>query len=1197
MGWLRKTRIFLISSVAVALIILAVAFTLLRSMLPHATGYIAEIERGISSQIGLPVSIGSLDAEMHWFTPRLKVLNLVIYKENGKDKLINLTEATISLAYYESLKFMMPVAGTVSLHGAELFIERHPHGKWVVQGFELYERESSRDSEELIELILSADIALIDSRIHWRDYTGRSRNVDFDDATVRLENDLDSQFVEIDVRLPADLGQRFRIVAQLKGDLRDLQSLEAKLQVTGTGLILDNWVNTTSLKEFVQASGKIDVSLWTHIDNANILRFASDINATDLQLVNIDNRRKTWRADTLKTKVFWRTLSQQGWQLDVRDLHMQIANSTWPENTNITIANSESDWHVAASYLKPADILPLLNVLPGGIDVSAITAKADFVPAGEFFGLEALVGLTETPSLQLSTRFNDVAIVLADRGLSVSGLDGEVAIANQRSELLLASNNVIADTGGLLRWPVQLDRLEGKLEIQVDEDILRLKSPALVLNNQHIQTVTRLYAEIFSDKKVFLDMQTNLANGKGEYAHKYIPTSIVPDGLVDWLDNAFVGGYVPSGSFLFRGVANDYPFRQCEGIMQALFDVEGGTLHFLDGWPDVHNAAATVRFDNTSLSVENAHSYEKNGSRAMLNAVIPDLKDALLSINVNIEAPADEVQQYIWNSGLEPILGRAAEHVQASGQTEIEIDIDVPLGKRRKVEEELKIDGKIKLIDNELFFPVADYQLTDLNGKLAFSTSSVHGEDIEGKFYGQPVAIRVATTEDGPSPETRFYLSGIWAIDTLLSVFDWRHPTLLDGQSHWDVVMHVPRNDTDYDLKFNASSDLVGLKIGFSDIIDKPAQESVPVSIEYKILGNAHSVDVVSTDLLDLSATLDEDENWRFDIASPVVTGEGKINANLDRDTTARFDFDFLNLTAFVIANHGSTGNWNLKASNVPSLEVIIDRFVWNDWKLANVEVASDRHPRGMVVNMIKVNDPHLRVNGRGSWLRRSWRMDEETTFSFKLSSSNLGDTLQNLGYSRYVDKSKMEAALHWHWPGAPYSFSWESLSGNTSVELDKGIMSDIEPGAGGRFLGLFNLLHLPKRLGLDFADVYKKGFVFESVTGTYVFGNGDAVTQDTEISASAADLTMMGRIGVADQDYDLVTIVRPHSSVATFAGGTLVAGPTIGVGLALLQEIFDLDLLGKDIYTIKGPWSAPVVKSITNDADDEPEDLFDDFE
>ena len=155
----------------------------------------------------------------------------------------------------------------------------------------------------------------------------------------------------------------------------------------------------------------------------------------------------------------------------------------------------------------------------------------------------------------------------------------------------------------------------------------------------------------------------------------------------------------------------------------------------------------------------------------------------------------------------------------------------------------------------------------------------------------------------------------------------------------------------------------------------------------------------------------------------------------------------------------------------------------------------------------------------------------------------------------------------------------------------------DIDPGAGGRFLGLFNLIHLPKRLSLDFADVYKKGFVFDSIRGTYVFGGGDAITQDTEIRASAADMTMMGRIGVADQDYDLVAIVRPHSSVATFAGGTLVAGPTIGVGLVLLQEIFGLDLLGKDLYAITGTWDSPVINKVTSDDDEEPEDLFDEFE
>jgi uncharacterized protein YhdP len=388
---------------------------------------------------------------------------------------------------------------------------------------------------------------------------------------------------------------------------------------------------------------------------------------------------------------------------------------------------------------------------------------------------------------------------------------------------------------------------------------------------------------------------------------------------------------------------------------------------------------------------------------------------------------------------------------------------------------------------------------------------------------------------------------------------------------------------------------LEGVNIGFSDIIQKPADEIVPVEVDFKLLNEARRLVVKSPDRLELQATIDDDNNWQFDVFSPVATGKGKINASLDVSTTTDIDFDFLNLSAFMSGDGTTARKWGINASKIPSLRLKANSFEWKDWKFSNVEFGSDHHPRGMVINKIRINDPHLQVSGKGSWLRRSWRLDEETTFSFKVSSPNIGDTLQRLGYSRYVDKSELQATLHWSWPGAPYKFNWSAMSGNTSVAFEKGVVSNVEPGAGGRFLGMFNLLHLPKRLSLDFADVYKKGFVFDSIRGTYVFGSGDAITQDTEISASAADLTMMGRIGVADQDYDLVTIVRPHSSVATFAGGTLVGGPTIGVGLVLLQEIFGLDLLGKEIYTITGEWDDPVINQVTS-GNEESEDLFDEF-
>jgi len=1196
MGWIRKIRICLLSSVAVALIVLAVAFTVLRTLLPHATGYIAEIENGISAQIGLPVSIGSLDADMHWFTPRLKVLDLVIYKEGGKEKLFTLTEANFSLAYIDSIRLMMPMVGDISLHGAEVFVERHPKGKWVIQGFELYERESTSGSEELIDLILNADIALIDSRLHWRDFTGRSRNMDFDDATIALENHLGRQYIDIDVGLPADMGERFRVVAELEGDLRDLMGLEARLHVSGSGLIFSNWIDTTRIKEFVRGSGRLDTELWVHINKANITRFSSRISATDLVLANTADADKRWFAKRLQTNVFWRQLNQ-GWRLDVRNLNLQMGDTAWRESADIVVANDESDWRVLASYLKPADMLPLMDVLPEVVDISAFKDYLAYVPAGEFFNFEAIFTEDVVPDLQLSTGFSNLDLNIPDRGIAVWGLDGALEIDSMKAALLLEASDVVARTGDLFRWPFELDRISGKVELELADDGLEISTSALHVSNQHIETVTRASVDISSDRQVFIDLHTNGANGIGKYAHRYVPASIMSESLVAWLDAAFVEGYVPEGSFIFHGMANEFPFDDHQGVMQVKFDVKDGRLHFLDGWPDIRNSSATVRFHNAALFVENGRSRDKSGSTAEVSASIPDLRDALLKISGTVRAGADEMQQYIWNSGLDPILGRASEQFQADGQAEVDIDIDVPLGRKRRETERLKVSGDVAFFGNELYFPVTDYLLTDLNGRLSFTTTGLNGDDIRGRFYGQPVRIDVETVEDGERPETQFHLSGNWSIESLLKKYNWDRTSIIGGSSDWDVVMHVPHKAVDYNVMFDAFSNLEGVKIGMSEIISKPAVQAAPLKVNLKILGDAHQLKVVSDNRLDLSATVDDANNWVFDVASPVVTGKGKINADFDIATTGEFDLDFLNLSAFMSGDGRTAQMWKIKASNFPPLRLKSQTFVWQDWRLSNVEFETDHHPRGMVINKITVRDPLVQVTGKGSWLRRSWRLDEETTFSFKVTSQNIGDTLEHLGYSRYVDKSDMQATLHWQWPGAPYRFSWDALTGNTSVDFGNGIMTDVDPGAGGRFLGLFNLLHLPKRLGLDFADVYEKGFVFDSINGTYVFGGGDAITQDTEISASAADMTMMGRIGVADQDYDLVAIVRPHSSVATFAGGTLIAGPTIGVGLMVLQEIFGLELLGKDLYRIQGSWSDPEIKKIIDDSGEESEDLFDETE
>ncbi len=806
--------------------------------------------------------------------------------------------------------------------------------------------------------------------------------------------------------------------------------------------------------------------------------------------------------------------------------------------------------------------------------------------SAELYNFEAIFSQGEELDLDLDlqTAFRDVGFRVAEKNIALHGVDGHIDIDGKEARLRLYSDNSQITIGDLFRWPLQFDSIEGDLNINMVDDVITLHSEQLATGNAHIETISRLHAEISPDKKVYLDMQTNVANGSSKYAYKYVPASILSEGLINWLDNAFVGGYVPSGGFIFHGIANDYPFNNGEGVMEALFNVEDGTLHFLDGWPDVNHASGIVRFHNASLMVENAHSVEDHGGEAMVTANIPDLKDAMLNVSGHVIAPAVELQQYIWNSGLDSILGRTVERFQASGIAEINLDLNVPLGESRvKLNEKLTAKGDLTFKDNELFFPVTNFLLSGLNGKLSFTEDSLQGEGIEGNFYGQPVYINVKHGDTDGIPGTQFHLNGDWHVNSLLKKYDWDYPSVLDGTSHWDVVVHVPHKATDYNVMFDASSDLKGVMVGFSKTIQKNKDISLPISMQFKMLGEAQSLSVNIQDKLDLVAQNDEEDYWQFNVTSPVMSGEGRVEATLDKNSTASFNLDYLNLSAFMTGDGDTADRWGIKASNVPSIRLSTKKLDWKDWSFNKVSFETDHHPRGMVVNNFKIDDPHFQISGKGSWLRRSWRLNEETTLSFTMSSPNIGDTLQRLGYSRFVDGSDINATLNWSWPGEPYNFSWGHLSGNTQVEMDQGVISDIDPGAGGKFLALFNIMHLPKRLTLNFRDVYKEGFGFDAMSGSYIFADGDAITQDTEIRASAADITMMGRIGVVDLDYDLVSVVRPHSGVATFAGATIVGGPTIGVGIVLLQEIFGFDLLGKELYSIKGSWDEPEIELLTS--------------
>jgi len=147
-------------------------------------------------------------------------------------------------------------------------------------------------------------------------------------------------------------------------------------------------------------------------------------------------------------------------------------------------------------------------------------------------------------------------------------------------------------------------------------------------------------------------------------------------------------------------------------------------------------------------------------------------------------------------------------------------------------------------------------------------------------------------------------------------------------------------------------------------------------------------------------------------------------------------------------------------------------------------------------------------------------------------------------------------------------------------VRFGSGQLNEVEPGAG-RMFGLMSVVALPRRLSLDFRDVFDEGFGFDEISGTFRIDTGDAFTCDLSLKGPAADVGIVGRAGLGAEDYDQTALVSANVGNALPVVGAVVAGPQVAAALLIFSQIFKKPLqeMGSVYYGIEGPMDDPTVE------------------
>lgn len=310
---------------------------------------------------------------------------------------------------------------------------------------------------------------------------------------------------------------------------------------------------------------------------------------------------------------------------------------------------------------------------------------------------------------------------------------------------------------------------------------------------------------------------------------------------------------------------------------------------------------------------------------------------------------------------------------------------------------------------------------------------------------------------------------------------------------------------------------------------------------------------------------------WRLAVACDRLDGEARFDwppTQGLRITLTRFDLPSLAGPA--------RPSRRLDPQVLPPLSVHVKRLSYAGIPWGRLDLVTRPLPgQGLRVDTAVLENDWLHARGTGSWTREQGR--EYSRFRIQVHDTDLGHLLERAGYGQPLDGGRTHAELTANWEGPPWAFDLAQIEGTLSVNILDGRLLRFRPGAG-RLLGLLNLQAIPRRLALDFSDLFKKGFVFDRLQGRFTFVGGDAYTTDLTIEAPAARIEIAGRTGLAARDYDEVVTVTPHLRGSLPIAGALAGGPAVGAALLLADRLLGerLDRIGRVQYTVTGPWDAP---------------------
>lgn len=786
------------------------------------------LEERIEQQLSVELEVGHIRGEVKGFSPTIYLQELQLVPSDKGVSPFVVEAADITIDLWRSIWRRNLQLRKLKLRGASLHLVVDEQGNVRLRGQGDSTQPtalSAEQSRSLLELAYDQQNVVLE-KIQLRFDFPEQPSIESDDARFVLIKQGGKRLLGLDFKA-SNHALSFSTRLHLNHKAYAFNELAGVVYLALDGERLERWLPEQWPLDLVPARIGGKVELWGKLQKGGLAESTLVLSQAQISVVH-RQQSGLWSLDDAAVVARGnRTASGYALQLESIVGHNDEAGRLNAGPLWLDVKEDESQsvkWQMRGENISLSGLarhikawpFPLPEPAPRVLDAAPEGRISEFYLLGENYQWH-----------RASVRFQDVAVGTDEEVAKLSGVYGWISATPQEGVAFIEPQPIRLGLPNLFKQELS-GEVQGSLHWHKESEGYAVTSSRLQVLNQDAMGEALLALYLPQNAPPYLKLRAEVAQGRVSRAATYIPLRKIPEAASQWLEQAFVGGELERGRFLYEGTVKPAIEMPWQRTFLMSFATQSAELHLAPGWPNMRQINGEVQINGAEVTGESLSAHYLGQSLRQIQLHIsPQPERNRLVASGFFDGEAEALNRLFTQTPLVAQVPEALQQWQVQGGTASgQLMLAIPLAPKA---EKLALEVNAHLSQVAFGSESLDLFATQLTGDAVFSLEKgLQVSKFTGRLFERDITGRITSSEN----HTQLSLVGDVAMKQLRQwqSMDWmKH---LWGQMEYQFSLNIPRQ-AEHAVSWQVYSDLQGVGVDLPAPLHKASKDKLPLTLSW----------------------------------------------------------------------------------------------------------------------------------------------------------------------------------------------------------------------------------------------------------------------------------------------------------------------------------------------------------------------------